>query len=84
MVSVNHESVDLRYIEDTGFHQGFLDRLLGIGTVTVSCRSDASRRDSGLSDLKYVRAPRRVYEMLRALTHEASKRMRFVRFAGGG
>ncbi len=67
--------VDLRSIDDLVFHQGPLQRLLGIGTVSVVSSDKASPR----LQLLGVTDPRGTRELIRTQAYAASQRQLFTR-----
>ena len=71
--SVNE--IDMRLIDDSQFHQGFIHRLLGIGNVTVM----SSDKNTPVFTLRGVRDPRAVREVVRAHAFAASQRQVFTR-----
>jgi membrane protein YdbS with pleckstrin-like domain len=75
MLSKNLSEIDLRYIDDTQFHQGVSDRMLGIGNVTI-ISSDKSMPSYVLRGL---RDPRALREMIRTSAYQVSQRQLFTR-----
>lgn len=75
IVSKTLSEIDLRYVDDSSFFQGFLDRILGIGSVYVHS-SDAS---SPSFTLRSIRGPRDVREMIRTHAYQASQRQVLTR-----
>jgi uncharacterized membrane protein YdbT with pleckstrin-like domain len=69
------DEVDLRYIEDSLFHQSFGDRILGIGSVTLISSDKTTPR----ATLRSIRKPREVREMIRAEAYQTSQRQVFTR-----
>jgi uncharacterized membrane protein YdbT with pleckstrin-like domain len=69
------EDIDLRYIDDTQFRQSFIQRLLGIGDVTIV----SSDKASPIYVLHGVRDPRALRELIRANAYQASQRQLFTR-----
>jgi uncharacterized membrane protein YdbT with pleckstrin-like domain len=75
MVSKNLSEIDLRYIDDTQFHQGLTDRMLGIGNVTII----SSDRSTPTYVLRGIRDPRALREMIRTSAYQVSQRQLFTR-----
>jgi uncharacterized membrane protein YdbT with pleckstrin-like domain len=75
VVSKRLEELDIRTVEDLSFHQGLLDRLLGIGSIdVVSADKTAARlRLVGVAD------PRAVREEIRAHAYRATRSQVFTR-----
>jgi len=69
------DEVDLRGVEDVGFEQPVLERLLGVGRITVVSTDRVRPRVA----LVGIAAPREVRELLRARAYEASQRQVFTR-----
>jgi membrane protein YdbS with pleckstrin-like domain len=69
------DEIDLRYIDDSNFTQTFLDRILGIGNVTLVSSDKTSPR----SMLRSIKDPRGVREIIRAEAYQTSQRQIFTR-----
>lgn len=69
------DEIDLRYVDDSSFTQSLLDRILGIGSVTL-VSSDATTPHYVL---RSIRDPRGVREMIRAEAYQSSHRQIFTR-----
>jgi membrane protein YdbS with pleckstrin-like domain/endogenous inhibitor of DNA gyrase (YacG/DUF329 family) len=69
------EDIDLRYIDDTQFRQSFLQRMLGIGDVTIV----SSDKAAPVYTMHGVRDPRGVRELIRANAYQVSQRQLFTR-----
>ena len=67
--------IDLRYIDDTQFFQGIVDRLLGIGNVTII----SSDKSTPTYVLHGVKDPRAIRELIRANAYQVSQREIFTR-----
>jgi membrane protein YdbS with pleckstrin-like domain len=67
--------VDLRSVDDLAFHQGPVERLLGIGSVTVVSSDKTAPR----LRLQGVKDPRGVRELIRTQAYAASQRQLFTR-----
>jgi membrane protein YdbS with pleckstrin-like domain len=75
IVAKQIEEIDMRTVADIEFRQGVVDRLLGIGTVTVvsSDKSAARKPLVGLS------RPRDVRELIRNSAYKATRGQMFTR-----
>jgi uncharacterized membrane protein YdbT with pleckstrin-like domain len=69
------DEIDLRYVDDSSFTQGLLDRILGIGNVTLVSSDKTTPRYV----LRSVRDPRGVREMIRTEAYQVSQRQVFTR-----
>lgn len=67
--------IDLRYIDDSQFSQGVIDRMLGIGNVTLL----SSDKTTPVYMLRSIRDPRGVRELIRAHAYKVSQRQLFTR-----
>ncbi len=67
--------IDMRMIDDSRFDQGFIQRLLGIGNVTVM----SSDENAPSFTMRGVRDPRAVREVIRSHAFAASQRQVFTR-----
>ena len=65
--------IDLRYIDDTQFRQSFIQRMLGIGSVTIISKDVASHILRGIPD------PRGIRELIRTNAYQVSQRQLFTR-----
>ena len=69
------DEIDLRYIDDSTFTQSLIERILGIGSVTLMS-SDTSTPSYVL---RSIRDPRGVRELIRAQAYQSSQRQIFTR-----
>jgi len=69
------DEIDLRYVDDSLFTQGLLDRILGIGNVTLLSSDKTSPRYM----LRSIKDPRGVRELIRAEAYQNSQRQIFTR-----
>ena len=69
------EDIDLRYIDDTQFRQRLIERMLGIGSVTLV----SSDKTTPMFTLRGINDPRGLRELIRARAYEASQRQLFTR-----
>ena len=78
LVAKNLEEVELFRVKDVTLNQGFLQRLLGVGTVVVLSTDDTAPR----LELSGLRAPMEVKETLRNAFRAARQRegMRMAEF----
>lgn len=67
--------IDLRYVDDSSFTQTFVERLLGIGSVTMI----SSDKTSPQFTLRSITDPRGVRELIRAEAYQSSQRQIFTR-----
>ena len=75
LVAKTVDEIDLRYIEDSLFHQSIGDRILGIGSVTLLSSDKTTPR----ATLRSIREPRKVRELIRAEAYRISQRQIFTR-----
>ncbi|HKR67199.1 MAG TPA: PH domain-containing protein, partial [Thermoanaerobaculia bacterium] len=68
------DEVDLRYVDDSQFTQTFVDRILGIGSVTLISSDKTSPRVV----LRSIKDPRGVREIIRAEAYQTSQRQIFT------
>lgn len=69
------DEIDLRYVDDSQFVQSFVDRVLGIGNVTLI----SSDKNTPRYILTSVKDPRGVREIVRTQAYQASHRQVFTR-----
>jgi uncharacterized membrane protein YdbT with pleckstrin-like domain len=69
------DEIDLRYVDDSQFVQSFVDRLLGIGNVTLI----SSDKNTPRYVLTSIKDPRSVREIVRAQAYQSSHRQIFTR-----
>ena len=69
------DEIDMRLIDDSHFHQGFVHRMLGIGNVTVM----STDKNTPVFTMRGVRDPRAVRELIRTHSFAASQRQVFTR-----
>lgn len=67
--------IDLRYVDDTQFTQGMIDRMLGVGNVTII----SSDKSTPVYVLQGVRDPRNLREVIRSNSYQVSQRQIFTR-----
>ena len=75
LVTKSLSEIDLRYIDDTQFTQGVIDRMLGIGNVTII----SSDKSTPVYVLQGVSDPRNLREMIRSNSYQVSQRQIFTR-----
>jgi uncharacterized membrane protein YdbT with pleckstrin-like domain len=69
------DEIDLRYVDDSQFVQTFVDRILGIGNVTLISSDKTTPRYM----LRSIKDPRGVREIIRAEAYQSSQRQIFTR-----
>jgi len=69
------DEIDLRYVDDSTFTQSLMDRILGIGSVTLMSSDTNTPRYM----LRSIKDPRGVREMIRAEAYQVSQRQIFTR-----
>ncbi|PYQ59678.1 MAG: hypothetical protein DMF58_10800 [Acidobacteria bacterium] len=69
------EDIDLRYIDDTQFSQSLIQRMLGIGNVTII----SSDKVAPNYVLRGIPDPRAIREMIRTNAYQVSQRQLFTR-----
>jgi len=69
------DEIDLRYVEDSTFHQSLVERILGIGSVTLI----SSDKNTPRYVLRSIKDPRHVRELIRAEAYQSSQRQVFTR-----
>jgi uncharacterized membrane protein YdbT with pleckstrin-like domain len=61
LLSRSIDTLELWHVEDISFHQSLLDRMLGVGTITIISSDDTSPR----LELKSLPKPRQLFESLK-------------------
>jgi uncharacterized membrane protein YdbT with pleckstrin-like domain len=69
------DEIDLRYVDDSQFAQSFVDRILGIGNVTLL----SSDKNTPRYVLTSIKDPRGVREIVRTQAYQSSHRQVFTR-----
>jgi membrane protein YdbS with pleckstrin-like domain len=69
------DEIDLRYIDDTQFTQRFVDRILGIGNVTMMSNDPTTP----VQMLRGVNDPRNLRELIRSHAYQVSHKQVFTR-----
>ncbi|MEA2238339.1 MAG: hypothetical protein QOC81_3063 [Thermoanaerobaculia bacterium] len=67
--------IDLRSVDDTQFFQSFMERLLGIGNVSLV----SSDKALPMTMLRGVHDPRKLRELIRSRAYQVSQRQVFTR-----
>jgi membrane protein YdbS with pleckstrin-like domain len=75
LVSKSLSEIDLRYVDDTQFQQGVLDRILGIGNVTLI----STDKSTPTYTLRGIPDPRNLRETIRSHAYRVSQRQLFTR-----
>jgi hypothetical protein len=60
LLSSTIDTLELWHVEDLKFHQSILDRLLGVGTITIISHDDTTP----MLPLRGIPEPRRLFELL--------------------
>ena len=69
------DEIDLRYVDDSTFTQSLMDRILGIGNVTLR----SSDPNMPTYSMRSIKDPRGVRELIRAEAYQVSQRQIFTR-----
>jgi uncharacterized membrane protein YdbT with pleckstrin-like domain len=69
------ESTEINRVHDVGFKQGILDRIVGVGTITLHS-SDAT---NPVLQLRSLPEPRKLYDMLKRRVDEVKVKQRVLR-----
>ena len=69
------EEIDTRSVDDTEFHQTFLERLFGIGEVWIVSTDKVAPKEV----LHGIRDPRKTRELIRTTVYQASQRQLYTR-----
>ena len=69
------EEVDMRSVDDVEFHQRFVERILGVGEVSIVSSDKIAPR----LVMRGIRDPRSTRELIRANAYQASQRQFFTR-----
>jgi membrane protein YdbS with pleckstrin-like domain len=69
------EEIDMRTVEDLDFQQGFVERLLGIGDITVI----GADKTTGRTRLQGLAKPRDLRELIRTSAYQATRGQLFTR-----
>jgi len=75
VLSKSLEEIDMRSVEDTEFHQSFVERLFGIGEVWIVSTDKVAPR----MVLHGIREPRNTRELIRTTAYQVSQRQLFTR-----
>jgi uncharacterized membrane protein YdbT with pleckstrin-like domain len=75
ILSKSLSEIDLRSIDDTQFFQSFMERLLGIGNVSLV----SSDKALPMTMLRGVHDPRKLRELIRSRAYQVSQRQVFTR-----
>ena len=75
ILSRSLSEIDLRYVDDTQFAQSLVERILGIGNVTII----SSDKSTPTTVLRSIRDPRGVRETIRTHAYQVSHRQIFTR-----
>ena len=75
VLSKSLQEIDMRSVDDTEFRQSFLERIFGIGEVSIV----SSDKTSPKVVLHGIRDPRSTRELIRATAYQVSQRQLFTR-----
>jgi uncharacterized membrane protein YdbT with pleckstrin-like domain len=75
VLSKTLQEIDMRSVDDTEFRQSFLERIFGIGEVSIV----SSDKTSPTVVLHGIRDPRSTRELIRATAYQVSQRQLFTR-----
>jgi membrane protein YdbS with pleckstrin-like domain len=75
LLSKSLSEIDLRYLDESQFHQGALDRMLAIGDVTLI----SSDKSLPVYTLHGIKDPRGIRELIRSHAYQVSQRQLFTR-----
>jgi uncharacterized membrane protein YdbT with pleckstrin-like domain len=75
VLSKSLNEIDMRTIDETEFFQKFIERLLGIGSVTLI----SSDKVFPTTSLRSIKDPRAVRELIRTHAYQLSQRQLFTR-----
>jgi uncharacterized membrane protein YdbT with pleckstrin-like domain len=75
VLSKSLQEIDMRSVDDTEFHQTFLERIFGIGQVSVV----ATDKITPKVVLQGIRDPRNTRELIRTTAYQVSQRQLFTR-----
>ena len=75
VLSKSLQEIDMRSIDDTEFHQSLLERIFGIGKLTIAFTDETAQRVV----LHGIRDPRTTRELIRTAAYQLSQRQLFTR-----
>ncbi|MEO8036357.1 MAG: PH domain-containing protein [Acidobacteriota bacterium] len=75
LLSKKLSEIDLRYVDDTQFSQRFVDRMLGVGDITLI----SSDKAAPFYVLRGIADPRALRETIRSHAYRVSQRQIFTR-----
>jgi len=80
LLSRSIDTLELWHVEDISFHQSLLDRLLGVGTITIISHDDTNPR----LELKSLPKPRPLFDMLKQRVIAVKRQRGVIKMDGGG
>lgn len=80
LLSKTIDTLELWHVEDLQFHQSFVDRILGVGTITVYTHDDTTRT----LNLQSLPNPRQIFESLKSRVIAVKRQRGVVKLDGGG
>ena len=75
VLSKSLQEIDMRSIDDTEFHQSFLERIFGVGELSIEFTDKTAQHVV----LHGIRDPRSTRELIRATAYQLSQRQLFTR-----
>lgn len=75
VLSKSLQEIDMRSIDDTEFHQSFLERIFGVGEISIVFTDKIAQNVV----LHGIRDPRSTRELIRATAYQLSQRQLFTR-----
>jgi uncharacterized membrane protein YdbT with pleckstrin-like domain len=80
LLSRNIDTLELWHVEDISFHQSLLDRMLGVGTITIISHDDTNPR----LELKSLPKPRPLFDMLKQRVIAVKRQRGVIKMDTGG
>ena len=75
VLSKSLQEIDMRSIDDTKFHQSFLERIFGVGDLSIEFTDETAQKVV----LQGIRDPKSTRELIRATAYQLSQRQLFTR-----
>jgi membrane protein YdbS with pleckstrin-like domain len=80
LLSKNIETLELWHVEDIKYYQSFIDRILGVGTITVISHDDTTPK----LELKSLPNPRALFDSLKNRVIAVKRQRGVLKLDGGG
>jgi membrane protein YdbS with pleckstrin-like domain len=80
LLSRNIDTLELWHVEDISFHQSLLDRMLGVGTITIVSHDATNPR----LELKSLPKPRPLFDMLKQRVIAVKRQRGVIKMDTGG